>query len=526
MNSHPNPINPINPTAPINLGTIYGVLLNDAAELASMGTALHEKPYLAAPKAPVLYIKTANTINDADTVPLPADCAALEMGATLGLVIRRKTPLAAQASAPVTLDDVAGVLLLDDWCVPHDSVYRPPVKWRNRDGFLGVGGFIPTANAVELTALLGALTLSVRVNEQLLQTVGFDGFVRDAAALLRDVSEMFSLRGDDHTASDVLMLGLKALDGKPRPTAALGDTVRITATRAGHTLAALSQTIVAETAWQAQPSSAVACHAKTVFCLGLNYADHAKELAFKPPTEPLVFLKSAASFTGNNAAVPRPAGVAHMHYECELAVVIGKTAKNVVKAQAYDYVAGYTVANDFAIRDYLENYYRPNLRVKNRDRCTPYLEPITPAAQVPNPMNLALTTHVNGVLTQSGNTSDMVFDIPTLIEYLSSFMTLNAGDIILTGTPDDVVDCKVGDVVECEVQGAGFLTNEIKTQLNKQILLALTEPSRNKLWWIYSLFGIVGSVLSYLPNSSYFYLFTGTFFMLLPILAYVEYKKT
>jgi 5-oxopent-3-ene-1,2,5-tricarboxylate decarboxylase/2-hydroxyhepta-2,4-diene-1,7-dioate isomerase len=153
-----------------------------------------------------------------------------------------------------------------------------------------------------------------------------------------------------------------------------------------------------------------------------------------------------------------------MHYECELAVVIGKTAKNVTKAQAYDYVSGYTVANDFAIRDYLENYYRPNLRVKNRDRCTPYLEPITPAASVANPMNLALTTHVNGVLTQSGNTADMVFDIPTLIEYLSSFMTLNAGDIILTGTPDGVVDCKVGDVVRCEVNEVGVLFNSINDE--------------------------------------------------------------
>ncbi len=449
----------MSPSPALNLATIYGVLLNDPAEIASMGSALHDKPYLAPPAAPVLYIKTANTVNDSNAVPLPTDVAALEIGATVGLVIRRRAPLAANQSAPATLDDVAGVLLLCDWCVPHASVYRPPIKWRNRDGFLGVGDFIPTANAIELTALLGALTLSVHVNEQLVQTVSFDGFVRDAAALLNNVSDMFSLRGDDHTASDVLMLGLKALDGKPRPTAALGDTVRITATHAGNTLVTLSQTIVSQSNWQAHPSSAVTCNAKTVFCLGLNYADHAKELAFKPPTEPLVFLKSAASFTGNHCAVPRPAGVAYMHYECELAVVIGKTAKNVTKAQAYDYVAGYTVANDFAIRDYLENYYRPNLRVKNRDRCTPYLEPITPAAQVPNPMNLALTTHVNGALTQSGNTADMVFDIPTLIEYLSSFMTLNAGDIILTGTPDGVVDCKVGDVVRCEVQGVGVLVN-------------------------------------------------------------------
>jgi 5-oxopent-3-ene-1,2,5-tricarboxylate decarboxylase / 2-hydroxyhepta-2,4-diene-1,7-dioate isomerase len=142
----------------LKLATIYGVLLNDPSELAQMGTKLHEKPYLAPPKAPVLYIKTANTVNESAAVPLPSDCAALEIGATVGLVIRRKSPLAAQASAPATLDDVAGILLLADWCVPHASVYRPPVKWRNRDGFLGIGDFIPTANAAELTALLARLT--------------------------------------------------------------------------------------------------------------------------------------------------------------------------------------------------------------------------------------------------------------------------------------------------------------------------------------------------------------------------------
>jgi 5-oxopent-3-ene-1,2,5-tricarboxylate decarboxylase/2-hydroxyhepta-2,4-diene-1,7-dioate isomerase len=486
-------------TGVLNLATIYGVLLNDNAELAHMGSALYEKPYLAPPKAPVLYIKTANTVNKSAAVPLPTDCAALEIGATVGLVIRRQTPLAAQASAAATLDDVAGVLLLADWSVPHASVYRPPVKWRNRDGFLGVGNFIPTGNAAELTALITSLTLAVRVNDEFVQTVTFTDFVRDAATLLRDVSEMFSLRGDADCASDVLMLGLqfgskKSVRAEPveasgqsqvvlhqtspstssgrtdvtnsaaetlqtRPTAQLGDVVTISAIQSEKTLATLKQTIVSEISWKSQPSRKVTCTTQTVFCLGLNYADHAKELAFKPPEEPLVFLKSAASFTDNNTAVPRPLDATHMHYECELAIIIGKTAKNVTKAQAYDYVSGYTVANDFAIRDYLENYYRPNLRVKNRDRCTPYLEPITPAASVANPMNLALTTHVNGVLTQSGNTSDMVFDIPTLIEYLSSFMTLNAGDIILTGTPDGVVNCKVGDVVRCEVAEVGVLVN-------------------------------------------------------------------
>ena len=196
---------------------------------------------------------------------------------------------------------------------------------------------------------------------------------------------------------------------------------------------------------------------RTVLALGLNYADHARELAFKPPEEPLAFAKGAASLIGHRAFTVRPDGVQNMHYECELAVVIGREAKNVKKADAYDLVAGYTVANDFAIRDYLENWYRPNLRVKNRDTCTPIGPWLVDAADVPDPMNLRLTTTVNGQRTQQGSTADMVFDVPTLIEYFSSFMTLYPGDLILTGTPDGVVDCPVGAVVVCEIEGLGAL---------------------------------------------------------------------
>ena len=198
-----------------------------------------------------------------------------------------------------------------------------------------------------------------------------------------------------------------------------------------------------------------------VFALGLNYADHAKELAFKAPEVPLAFLKGPNTIVGHRAKTRRPADATYMHYECELAVVIGKTGKNVAKADAMDIVAGYTVANDYAIRDYLENYYRPNLRVKNRDGCTPLGPWLVDAADVPNPMALKLTTRVNGKTTQEGTTSDMIFDIATLIEYLSSFMTLNPGDIILTGTPEGLADVKAGDVIETEVEGVCCLINTI-----------------------------------------------------------------
>ena len=198
-----------------------------------------------------------------------------------------------------------------------------------------------------------------------------------------------------------------------------------------------------------------------VFALGLNYADHAKELAFKAPEVPLAFLKGPNTIVGHRAKTRRPADATYMHYECELAVVIGKTGYQVSKADAMEIVAGYTVANDYAIRDYLENYYRPNLRVKNRDACTPLGPWLVDAADVPNPMALKLTTRVNGKTTQQGTTSDMIFDIATLIEYLTSFMTLNPGDIILTGTPEGLADVKAGDVIETEVEGVCCLINTI-----------------------------------------------------------------
>lgn len=201
---------------------------------------------------------------------------------------------------------------------------------------------------------------------------------------------------------------------------------------------------------------------QTVFTLGLNYADHAAELSFKEaPKEPLAFLKGPNTFIGHRGETYRPSDVTFMHYECELAVVIGKTAKNVKKEDAYDYVRGYTVANDYAIRDYLENYYRPNLRVKNRDTCTPIGPWLVDKEDIEDPMNLKLRTYVNGEITQEGTTADMIFSVPALIEYLSGFMTLNPGDIILTGTPKGSVDTKVGDEVITEVEGVGRLINTI-----------------------------------------------------------------
>ncbi|HME41049.1 MAG TPA: fumarylacetoacetate hydrolase family protein [Steroidobacteraceae bacterium] len=201
--------------------------------------------------------------------------------------------------------------------------------------------------------------------------------------------------------------------------------------------------------------------AGTVIALGLNYADHAQELGFKHQDEPLVFLKGPGTLLGHRGVTRRPAGVGFMHYECELTVVIGRPAKHVARSRAFEHVAGYCIANDYAIRDYLENWYRPNLRVKNRDGATVLGPWLVDAADIADPKNLGLRTFVNGQLTQAGNTRDLIFDIPYLVEYLSSFMTLLPGDAILTGTPEGVVNVMPGDVVTCEIDGLGRLVNTI-----------------------------------------------------------------
>ncbi|WP_175719213.1 fumarylacetoacetate hydrolase family protein [Burkholderia anthina] len=199
----------------------------------------------------------------------------------------------------------------------------------------------------------------------------------------------------------------------------------------------------------------------TIFALGLNYAEHAKELQFSKQDEPLVFLKGPGSVIGHRGVTRRPADVTFMHYECELAVVIGKPARAVKREHAMQHVAGYMIANDYAIRDYLENYYRPNLRVKNRDGGTVLGPWFVDAQDVADVANLELRTFVNGKLEQQGNTRDLVTGIPALIEYLSGFMSLAPGDIILTGTPEGIVDVKAGDEVVCEIDGLGRLVNVI-----------------------------------------------------------------
>jgi 5-oxopent-3-ene-1,2,5-tricarboxylate decarboxylase/2-hydroxyhepta-2,4-diene-1,7-dioate isomerase len=227
----------------------------------------------------------------------------------------------------------------------------------------------------------------------------------------------------------------------------------------GATLALADGTVVdaAGTEWLPPVSPGA-----SIYALGLNYAAHSAELGFaKPEAEPLVFMKGHATLVGHGGTTPRPQGARQMHPECELVAVMGRPARGVSAADALGYVGGYTVANDYAVREYLENYYRPNARVKNRDASTPLGPWVVDAADVGDPQSLALTTTVNGAVVQRGDTSGMIRGVAALVEYLSSFLTLLPGDLILTGTPEGVHFVAPGDRVVCEIARVGALANTI-----------------------------------------------------------------
>jgi 5-oxopent-3-ene-1,2,5-tricarboxylate decarboxylase/2-hydroxyhepta-2,4-diene-1,7-dioate isomerase len=200
---------------------------------------------------------------------------------------------------------------------------------------------------------------------------------------------------------------------------------------------------------------------RSVIGLALNYADHAAELALDKPEDPALFPKSLSSLIGHRAPVIYPRVATHCHYETELAVVIGRTARRVPERRALDYVLGYTVANDFTCRDFVKNVFRPPIKAKGFDTFGPLGPYLVSADEVGDPGNLRLTTHVNGELRQDGNTRDMVYSVPGLIEYLSYFMTLEPGDVILTGTPRGISPVHPGDVMVSEVEGLGRLENPV-----------------------------------------------------------------
>ena len=212
---------------------------------------------------------------------------------------------------------------------------------------------------------------------------------------------------------------------------------------------------------------------KNVVMLGINYREHvdegarARELEIKYPEWPVYFTKPATSVIGHMGKVVHHKITARLDWEIELAVVMGKKGRNIPKDKAYDYVFGYTVCLDMTARE-LQRQHGQWFKGKSLDTFCPLGPWIVHKSALPDPQKVRLICRVNGEVMQDGNTRDMIFDIPTIIESLSSGLTLEPGDIISTGTPSGVgfarvppVYLKPGDKVEGEVEGIGVLQVEI-----------------------------------------------------------------
>ncbi|HEV2238127.1 MAG TPA: fumarylacetoacetate hydrolase family protein [Ktedonobacterales bacterium] len=200
------------------------------------------------------------------------------------------------------------------------------------------------------------------------------------------------------------------------------------------------------------------CVPSKVFIVGRNYAAHVRELAHEVPTEPLISQKPVTAVIGPEAAIVYPARLSqNVHYEGELAVVIGRTCHQVEGEDAQGYVLGYTCANDVTARD-LQERDGQWVRAKGFDTFCP-LGPWIETKLDPN--DLRLTTRVNGAVKQDARTDTMLFPVARVISHLSQFATLAPGDVILTGTPEGVGPLQVGDSVEVELQGIGVLRNHL-----------------------------------------------------------------
>jgi len=208
-----------------------------------------------------------------------------------------------------------------------------------------------------------------------------------------------------------------------------------------------------------------------IFCIGLNYRKHAEETNAPIPQYPVLFMKSpsAVHHPGDAIMLPRHLQSDEVDYECELAVVIGKACKNVSKANALDYVLGYTCANDVSARDWqVKRGGSQWCRGKTFDTFAPLGPCLVLKDEIPDPNALRIQTVLNGRTMQDSNTSDMIFDVPTLIEFLSGSTTLLPGTVILTGTPQGVgaarkppVFLQPGDTVTIEIEKIGALTNPV-----------------------------------------------------------------
>lgn len=228
---------------------------------------------------------------------------------------------------------------------------------------------------------------------------------------------------------------------------------------------------IPEDQWQPLPDQLLPPieNPEKVFCIGLNYRDHAIETGASIPTEPIIFSKFASALVGHGAPIELPAIAKRVDYEAELVVVIGKTAKNISVAEAMDVVYGYTCGHDVSARDWQKG--RPGgqwLLGKTFDTFAPIGPCIVTKSELADPSNLRVRMNLNSETVQDSTTAQLIFDIPTTIAHLSQFVTLRPGDLIFTGTPPGVGDAKdppvylkPGDRCDVVIDGIGRLSNPV-----------------------------------------------------------------
>jgi 2-keto-4-pentenoate hydratase/2-oxohepta-3-ene-1,7-dioic acid hydratase in catechol pathway len=197
-----------------------------------------------------------------------------------------------------------------------------------------------------------------------------------------------------------------------------------------------------------------------IVCVGLNYADHAAESGMDIPERPLLFLKPPNSVAGHGDTVTLPAGKEQIEYEAELGVVIGKQCRNVAAEDADSVIEGYTCVNDISNRD--DQKVEQNwIRGKAFDGSAPIGPVVAPPDEVPD--DAAVELRLNGEVKQQSSRSEFIFSVPEIIEEITTYMTLEPGDVVITGTPAGVGPLSDGDRVEVEIEGVGTLEHEVRT---------------------------------------------------------------
>jgi 2-keto-4-pentenoate hydratase/2-oxohepta-3-ene-1,7-dioic acid hydratase in catechol pathway len=199
------------------------------------------------------------------------------------------------------------------------------------------------------------------------------------------------------------------------------------------------------------------CMPTKAVCIGLNYHDHAKEMKSELPPRPLLFIKPSSALNNPGGSIEYPSISQNLHYEAELAVVIGKQARKVTAANAGEYILGYTCANDVTARD----IQKGDGQWTRGKSCDTFL-PLGPSIETDiDPTNINIKLYLNNEMKQSSNTSNLIFKVPELLEFVTQAMTLYPGDVILTGTPSGVGPMQIGDTVTVELEGIGRLSNTV-----------------------------------------------------------------